>query len=349
MNARSEAYMRRAIGLSRRGFPAPNPHVGCVIVQGDEVVGEGWHDFAGGPHAEAVALAFARDRANGSELFCTLEPCAHQGKTPPCAGAIVRAGVAKVTVALLDPNPMAAGGLQVLRDAGVACQDGLLASEAREANDVFMAAMERGRPTVVVKAATTSDGFIARKDGTSKWITGEQAREAGHRLRVELGCVLVGRATVELDDPSLTARVTGVVNQPLRVVLDPLGKLAPHYKLFSDGGETLRFVAKGLATRPYDVEAAYEFGFDLHEVLGALSARGVIGVLVEGGGETIASFVRQGLVDRIERFIAPTEFGDGVFWLGTDPPEFEVEKTAEQTLGPDRHETYRVLTTVRPD
>jgi diaminohydroxyphosphoribosylaminopyrimidine deaminase/5-amino-6-(5-phosphoribosylamino)uracil reductase len=345
MNARIDAYMRRAIELSRRGFPAPNPHVGCVIVQGDEIVGEGWHDFAGGPHAEAVALAFARDLAAGSELFCTLEPCAHQGKTPPCAGAIVQAGVASVTVALLDPNPNAAGGLQVLRDAGIACEAGLLAKEAREANELFMAAMERRRPTVVVKAATTSDGFIARKDGTSKWITGEQAREMGHRLRAELGCVLVGRATVEQDDPSLTARVGGVVNQPLRVVLDPLAKLTPEYKVFNDGGETVRFVANGNASRPGDVEATFDLGFDLREILSVLYSRGVIGVLVEGGGETIASFLRERLVDRIERFSSPAEFGEGVFWLGADPPEFEAEKTGEQWLGPDKHESYRVLGT----
>ena len=337
--------MRRAVELSARGFPAPNPHVGCVIAQGGEVVGEGWHDFAGGPHAEAMALVIAGERARGAELYCTLEPCNHQGRTPPCAPAIVAAGVSRVFVALRDPNPRAAGGLAALERSGVRCEAGLLADEAREVNEVFMTAMERKRPYVAVKAATTQDGFIARPDGTSKWITGEAAREAGHRLRAEMGCVLVGRKTVEHDDPSLTARVQGVVNQPLRVVLDPDAALGPSYALFSDRGGTLRFVRGGRASLPCDVEAECgQEGFDLRGVLGTLFERGVIGVLVEGGGETIGSFLREGLVDRIEKFTAPVSFGQGRSWLGSKPPPYKAIKVREVQLGEDLHETFIVGT-----
>ncbi len=343
MSAKTE-FMSRAVELSRRGFPAPNPHVGCVIVRDGEMVGEGWHDFAGGPHAEAMALAIAGERARGAEMFCTLEPCNHQGRTGPCTKAITSAGVTRVYVATRDPNTKASGGIDALKQAGVECEVGLMADEARAANEVFLTAMERKRPYLVVKSATSSDGFIARSDGTSKWITGEEARAAGHRLRAEMGCVLVGRVTVERDDPQLTARVPGVVNQPLRAVLDPRAVLSNAHKLFSDGGETVRFVKKGLARETYDVEVeAGPEGFDLRQVLDALFERGMIGVLVEGGGETAATFLRKGLVDRIERFTSPTVFGSGHPWLGASAPELRLKKVAEETLGEDRHETFLVL------
>jgi diaminohydroxyphosphoribosylaminopyrimidine deaminase/5-amino-6-(5-phosphoribosylamino)uracil reductase len=243
-----------------------------------------------------------------------------------------------------DPNPVAQGGIEVLRAAGVECEVGLLAEEAEAANEVFLTAMRRKRPYVVVKSATTSDGFIARPDGTSRWITGEEAREAGHRLRAELGCVLVGRVTVETDDPMLTARVPGVVNQPLRAVLDPRGVLTEGHRVFTDGGSTVRFVREGLASRPDDVEIPVGGdGFNLRKVLGHLFAMGMVGVLVEGGGETAGAFLRSGLVDRLERFTSPQSFGAGKPWLGANAPRLRLERTATEELGRDLHETFRVL------
>jgi diaminohydroxyphosphoribosylaminopyrimidine deaminase/5-amino-6-(5-phosphoribosylamino)uracil reductase len=336
--------MARAVALSRQGFPAPNPHVGCVIVKDGNVVGEGHHDRAGGPHAEIVALRQAGARTRGADLYCTLEPCNHQGRTGPCSEAAVEAGISRAFVALRDPNPRAGGGIEAMQSAGIACEVGLMAKEARAANTVFLTAMARNRPYVVLKSATTSDGFIAKPDGTSKWITGEEARAVGHRLRAEMGCVLVGRVTVERDDPQLTARIPGVVNQPLRAILDPRAVLGDHYRVFSDGGQTVRFVKRGLGNRDGDVEVdADASGFDLAQVLSSLFDRGMVGVLVEGGGETAATFLRRGLVDRLERFTSPTVFGHGSPWLGATSPSFKLEKLAEERLGDDLHETFRVL------
>ncbi|MCH8978731.1 MAG: bifunctional diaminohydroxyphosphoribosylaminopyrimidine deaminase/5-amino-6-(5-phosphoribosylamino)uracil reductase RibD [Armatimonadetes bacterium] len=347
MSENGERLMRRAVELSRQGFPAPNPHVGCVFAVGGEVVGEGFHDHAGGPHAEVLALRSAGRRAQGADLYCTLEPCDHHGRTPPCSHAIVEAGVRRAFVAVEDPNAEAAGGLKTLREAGVECRVGLLAEEAEDANLTFLTAMRRGRPFVVAKAAVTADGFIAREDGESKWITGEPAREAGRLLRAEMGCVLVGRKTAETDDPQLTVRVPGIVNQPLRVVLDPSAALPDGLKMFVDGGETVRIVQKGAAQRSGDLAVACgDDGLDLGAALQALFERGVVGVLVEGGGETIASFLRRGLVDRIELFRSKVNFKSGRFWLGENPPEHELEQTAQETVGEDVRTTYRVLSPI---
>lgn len=343
MSASSEQFMRRAVELSRGGYPAPNPRVGCVVVKDGSIVGEGHHDHAGGPHAEVVALSAAGKSARGADLYCTLEPCNHHGRTPPCTDAIIESGIARVLFAVSDPNPCAKGGAERLDEAGVGCESGLLASEAAEVNTVFLTAMNRSRPYVVVKVATTSDGFIAKLDGTSKWITGTEARDAGYRLRAELGCVLVGRKTVELDDPQLTARVEGVVNQPLRVVLDPQASLTEEKTVFSDGGSTLRVVAPGKCEWGRDVEIAYQNGFDLQALLDVLFTRGVAGVLVEGGGETIASFLKSELVDRVEKFVAPISFGEGRHWLGANPPEMAMEELSRGNLGEDLHITYRVV------
>ncbi|MCH7944451.1 MAG: bifunctional diaminohydroxyphosphoribosylaminopyrimidine deaminase/5-amino-6-(5-phosphoribosylamino)uracil reductase RibD [Armatimonadetes bacterium] len=344
MGENSERLMRRAVEISRHGFPAPNPHVGCVIAVGAEVVGEGFHDHAGGPHAEAVALKRAGKRAQGADLYCTLEPCDHHGRTPPCSHAIVEAGVRRAFVAVEDPNADAAGGLDRLREAGVECNVGLLAAEAEDANLTFLTAMRRRRPYVVAKAAVTADGFIAREDGGSKWITGEPAREAGRRLRAEMGCVLVGRRTAEIDDPELTVRVPGIVNQPLRVVLDPRAALSSGLKLFSDGGETVRVVRDGAAQRGGDLEVACDDdGLDLDAALRALFLRGVVGVLVEGGGETIASFLRAGLVDEVHLFRSPKEFGKGRYWLGESPPLVKLNEVRRTKLDVDEYVVCEIV------
>jgi diaminohydroxyphosphoribosylaminopyrimidine deaminase / 5-amino-6-(5-phosphoribosylamino)uracil reductase len=293
-------FMRRAIALSKKGFPAPNPHVGCVIVKDNEVIGEGWHEYAGAPHAEIAALQDAGLWAKGADVYVTLEPCNHQGRTGPCSLALLEAGVRRVVYACDDPNPRAQGGASVLRSHGVEVESGLLEHEAAEANTQFLFAMRHERPFVVAKAAFSLDGRIALASGESKWITGELARREAHRLRAELGCVLVGRRTVEIDNPQLTARVAGVHNQPLRVVLDPKKALTGREDVFNDDAESLWING--------DIE--------LQELLRSLYARGITGVLVEGGGTTIAHFVREGLVDRYELFIAPKLLGEGPSWIG---------------------------------
>lgn len=311
--------------LSRRGFPAPNPHVGCVIAVGGEIVGEGYHRYAGGNHAEVEALRAAGSRAAGATAFVTLEPCSHHGRTPPCTAALIAAGVSRVVVACNDPNPIAAGGLQVLRGAGIECHFGLLQDEAATANEQFLAAMRRRRPWIVLKAATSLDGRIALPTGESKWITGAAARRAAHRLRANCGAVLVGRRTVEADDPALTARIPGVVNQPVRIVLDPLAKLGKDWKVFDDSAPTIHVVDGAFGLK------AGSRGFDLQALCGALFEQRINGVLVEGGAATATAFVCQELVDEIELFVAPKLLGSGPAWIesleiGTvaDAPKFVV-------------------------
>lgn len=342
MPGNSDSYMRRAIELSLRGYPAPNPRVGCVIVKENEIIGEGWHEYAGCDHAEIMALREAGENAIDATVFCTLEPCNHQGRTPPCTQALIKAQVETVNFAVNDPNPVASGGGSALSTAGIKVASGLLEKEAAVANELFLTAKKRNRPVVVCKSAQSADGFIAKVDGTSKWITGEEARREGHKLRAELGCVLVGRSTVEQDDPALTARFDGVKNQPLRVVLDPHAKLSINAKVFDDEN-VVRFVAPGFAKTDFDVESACnEGGFDLNMILNKLFQRGMIGVLVEGGGETIASFLRAGLADKVEMFISPETFGEGRHWLGSNPPSIELKETTRQTLGKDEWRRYFV-------
>ena len=306
--------MARAIALSRRGFPAPNPHVGCVIAVGEEIVGEGFHSYAGGPHAEVVALRRAKGRARGATAYVTLEPCNHHGRTPPCVDALLDAGVARVVVAALDLNAKASGGLTRLQVAGVACQSGVLEAEARAANLPWLTATERGWPYVVVKAAMTLDGRLATPAGESKWITGEPARREAHRLRAECGAVLVGRTTVEKDNPQLTVRALTVRNQPLRIVLDPWRRIAQGYHAFDTCAPSLRVVAG--EPRDGEMRVGYRNGYlDLPDLLSNLYKRGVTSLLVEGGAHTIGSFFDAGLVDRLELFVAGKVFGAGKSWV----------------------------------
>ncbi|MDR3691716.1 MAG: bifunctional diaminohydroxyphosphoribosylaminopyrimidine deaminase/5-amino-6-(5-phosphoribosylamino)uracil reductase RibD [Fimbriimonas sp.] len=318
--------MRRAISLAKRGYPAPNPHVGCVIARGDHIVGEGFHRFAGGPHAEVNALTMSGEHAMGATAYVTLEPCDHHGRTPPCTEALMRGGISRLVVACLDPNPVASGGLTRLAAHGIVCESGLLCDEARVANVRFMTAMVRRRPYVVVKVAASLDGRIAMLSGESQWITGPDARRAGHRLRAECGAVLVGRGTVESDDPRLTARLAGVINQPTRVVLDPYRKLGPHWQVFDTSAPCLHLFEGAFGLKLHDA------AFDLNDVCALLFNRGITGLLVEGGGETITRFLRADLVDRIEMFVAPKILGSGRPWVGdlqistlADAPQFRVE------------------------
>jgi diaminohydroxyphosphoribosylaminopyrimidine deaminase/5-amino-6-(5-phosphoribosylamino)uracil reductase len=324
MQTPDPSFMRRAIALSRKGFPAPNPHVGCVIVREGRIVAEGYHDFAGGPHAERVALAAAGAEAEGGDVYVTLEPCNHTGRTPPCVDALVEARVRRVVIASTDPNPVAAGGAGALRQCGISVVEGVLQREAEAANRQFLFALDQRRPYVVVKAAASIDGRTALPTGESKWITGPAATREGWKLRAECGAVLVGYRTVQADDPELTARIPTVRNQPLRVVLDPHGNLLGTERVFNDGAETLLVTGQIL----------------LSDLLARLYARSVTGLLVEGGARTIGAFFKEGLVDRVELLMGPKLLGSGPSWAEglTTPdlasaPNLRIERV--RRLGPD--------------
>lgn len=315
-NIPPETAMLRAIALSRKGFPAPNPHVGCVLVKDGSIVGEGWHAYAGGPHAEVAALQQAGESARGTTAYVTLEPCHHTGRTGPCTHALKSAGVTRVVFACADPNPRASGGSEWLRDQGIDSAGGLLEAEAANANHVWLTAMRLERPFVTLKAACSLDGRIAKANGESRWITGPAARRMAHRLRAEMGAVLVGRRTAELDQPKLTARIAGVKNQPLRVLLDPDRKVPEDAPMFSEPGEVIRFLRPGMEKSVSDMAVPIENGsFDLPALLDGLWGRGVTGLFVEGGAATAGAFLRAGLVDRIDLFVAPILLGEGPSWI----------------------------------
>lgn len=302
--------MRRAVRLAARGRTStlPNPVVGCVLLSPDGVpVGEGWHEVAGGPHAEIVALASAGDRARGATAVVTLEPCAHTGRTGPCADALLRAGVARVVVAVDDPTSDAGGGTERLRSAGVAVETGVLAAEAEAGNEVWLTAVRTGRPYVTWKFGATLDGRVAAADGSSRWITGDAARADVHRLRAEVDTMLVGVGTVLADDPALTVRTaTGALagRQPLRVVADTAGRTPPGARVRDRDAPC--WVATG-----DEVGRAEDGHLDLHALCRLLFERGQRHVLLEGGPRLAGSFWRAGLVDRVVAYLAPALLGAG--------------------------------------
>ena len=311
--------MRRALALARRGIPAasPNPFVGCVLVKGGRIVGEGWHARFGGPHAEPMALARAGVAARGATAYVNLEPCCHtKKKTPPCVPALVRAGVRRVVAGCLDPHPKVCGrGLRALRKAGIRVTAGVLEEECERLNRPFFTLIRKGRPYVILKAAASLDGRIATACGDAKWITSPEARSEGHRLRARLDAILVGIETVLKDDPKLTAHGEG--RDPLRVVLDTRLRIPPSARVLRDGRPTVVFAAKEDLRGPGPRRGAAvvrrvrrtKAGLDLREVLGALGELGVGTLLVEGGARVHTSFLEAGLVDEIWLFLAPKLIG----------------------------------------
>ncbi|MEH0972104.1 bifunctional diaminohydroxyphosphoribosylaminopyrimidine deaminase/5-amino-6-(5-phosphoribosylamino)uracil reductase RibD [Micromonospora sp. CPCC 205546] len=303
--------MRRAVELAARGLgtTSPNPVVGCVLLDADgQVVGEGFHAYAGGPHAEIVALAQAGERARGGTAVVTLEPCDHTGRTGPCSTALVRAGVARVVIAVPDPNPLATGGAGTLRAAGIQVDTGVRACEAEAGNIAWLTSMRRGWPYVIWKFAATLDGRSAAADGTSMWITSEAARMDVHALRGTVDAVLVGVGTVLADDPRLTARNlrdgTLAIRQPLRVVLDTDGR-TPADARVRDGA------ARTWIATAAEVGAGPDGRVDLPALLAALHGRGVCAVLLEGGPKLAGAFLAAGLVDKIVGYVAPRLLGAG--------------------------------------
>jgi diaminohydroxyphosphoribosylaminopyrimidine deaminase / 5-amino-6-(5-phosphoribosylamino)uracil reductase len=320
--------MRRAIRLAAHGLgsTSPNPVVGCVVLDtAGRVAGEGWHERAGGPHAEVNALAAAGERARGGTAVVTLEPCAHTGRTGPCVQALIDAGVARVVYAVADPNPVAGGGAAALDAAGVEVHGGLLAEEAAAGNEAWLTSVLRHRPFVLWKYAATLDGRVAAADGTSRWITGPRARADVHRLRAEADAVVVGSGTLHADDPHLAARGDhhGTRPQPLRVVLDTRATTKPGCRVLDSAAPTLICVARDAdaAHLPAGTvlrlpRAADGRGLDLTAVLAALHERGVRSVLLEGGPTLAGAFLAAGLVDKVVGYLAPVLLGAGPAALG---------------------------------
>jgi diaminohydroxyphosphoribosylaminopyrimidine deaminase/5-amino-6-(5-phosphoribosylamino)uracil reductase len=321
--ADDERWLRRAVELAERATKAvrPNPKVGCVLVQHGTVAGEGWHERAGGPHAEVIALRAAGDRARGSTAYVTLEPCAHFGRTPPCTQALIDAGVVRVVAGCRDPNPLAQGGAEVLRAAGIAAEVGLLADECARPAEVFLCNVRHQRPFVRLKLAATLDGYAAANDGSSRWITGPEARAVGHQLRDAADAVLVGSGTVLADDPRLDVRDVAVTGPlPVRVVLDRRLRVRPHHAV-CDTARQSTWIVTERGTEGDDVAALRDCGVEVLSVaarddwLGAvckvLFERGICAALCEGGPTLAAALLQQGLVDRLDWFTAPALLGSG--------------------------------------
>jgi len=351
-------FMAMALALAERGLGNvwPNPAVGCVLVKEGRVVGRGWTQPGGRPHAEGEAVARAGAAARGSTAYVTLEPCAHHGRTPPCVDAMLEAGIVRAVIAARDPDPRVDGrGIARLRAAGMEVALGCLEDEARRLNGGFFLRMRQDRPAVSLKLATSADGKIATATGDSQWITGPLARAEGHRLRLRHDAILIGSGTALADDPLLTCRLPGLEERsPVRVVLDRRLRLAADSRL-ARSAQALSPVwlftrrtgspaAAGLAAAGVSVLplASDEPDASLREVLAGLSARGITSVLIEGGATVATAFLRQRLVDRLHLFTAPLLVGaDGAPAI----QELGVRRLAEaqrwrrvedRPLGPDR-------------
>ncbi len=329
-------HMQRAIELADKGrySTKPNPAVGCVLVKDGQVVGEGWHQQAGLPHAERIALAQAGELASGATAYVTLEPCSHTGRTPPCADGLVEAGVAKVFVAMLDPNPLVAGkGIYKLTQANIVVKIGLLEDQAKQLNPGFIRKMQNKLPFVRLKMASSLDGRTAMADGESQWITGEEARIEVHKMRARSGALLTGIGTVLADDPSLTVRLpaetlaemnlTSESCQPLRVVLDPYLSMPLESKMFDLSGRIIIMTSRdSVKANPELVElfqakkvelvavAAEDGRLDIRSILNYLAEEeNVNEVMVESGAIVAGAFIESGLVNELYCFVAPSLLG----------------------------------------
>lgn len=360
-DGRDHAFMARALQLARRGIftTDPNPRVGCVIVRGNEIIGEGWHERAGGPHAEVTALRDAGD-ATGATAYVTLEPCCHHGRTPPCTDALLDARVARVVIASEDPNPDVAGeGAAKLIDAGVDVECGILEGEALAVNPGFMARMQTGRPFVRSKIAASLDGRTALANGASQWITGEAARGDVQRLRARSSAIMTGAGTMLADDPSLNVRAPelGDVLQPVRVVVDSRLRMSPEAKTLSLPGDVFVMTASGDAAKRRALESAgarvehvdsIDGGrVDLESVLVRLGQLDVNELLVEGGAGLNGALLQAGLIDELIVYMAGSVLGAGARGM-FDTPELvdmslrdEFELIDVRRVGDDLRLTWR--------
>lgn len=334
--AADHEFMARALQLAARGLhtTTPNPRVGCVIVRDGQIVGEGWHVRAGEPHAEVHALRAAGAAARGAEVYVTLEPCAHHGRTPPCADALIAAGVRRVVAAMGDPDPRTdGGGMEKLRAAGIEVACGLLEDDARELNIGFVSRLSRGRPWLRAKIAASLDGRTALADGQSQWITGPEARADGQRWRARACAILSGGGTVLADDPQLNVRLDAGeggcgTRQPLKVIVDSELQTPPGARLF-DSGATLIACAEAdparaaaLAARGAEILAlpAPDGRVDLSALLAQLARRGINEVHVEAGRVLTGALIAAGLVDELLIYLAPCLLGDSARGMFALPP-----------------------------
>ena len=340
-----EYYMAMALRLAERGrySTQPNPRVGCVIVRDGEIVGQGFHQRAGEAHAEINALAQAGNLADGADVYVSLEPCSHHGRTPPCAEALIRAKVARVVVAMMDPNPLVSGkGMALLEQAGVNIRTGVCERDAQQLNLGFIKRMRTGRPLVRLKIATSLDGKIAMSSGESAWITSVAARADVHRLRLDSCAVLTGINTVSIDDPQFTVRLaaedigsayTRTDRSPVRVVLDSRQRLGKEAKILQQPGETWQLIADhgeplahAGATRLIPLPASKD-GLDLHAVLDYLGEQQINNVLVEAGAKLAAAFIKAGLVDELIVYQSPDIMGSSAYSMFNLP---EILKMSEK-------------------
>jgi len=360
-----QRWMKAALALARRGLGNvwPNPAVGCVLVGEGRVVGRGWTQPGGRPHAETEALRRAGTAARGATAYVSLEPCSHWGHTPPCADALVDAGVRRAVIALEDPDPRVSGaGIRRLRRAGVAVETGLGAADAAEVNAGFLISQRLERPLVTLKLATSLDGHIATRTGESRWITGPPARAHTHKLRAEHDAVMVGTGTVLADDPQLTCRLPGLGHHlPVRVVLDRQLRIPTTARVIAEASQTPTWVltlrsgdparrATFLASGVVLIEVGADAGgrIDLAAALQALGARGLTRLLVEGGAGLAGALLRLQLVDRLVWMHAPLLIGgDGTPAIGAfgiaalaDAPRFA--RVSTEASGADVVTTFRV-------
>ena len=318
-----EAYIERTLALAElgRGLVSPNPMVGAVVVRDDRIVGEGHHEGPGLPHAEILALREAGEAARGATLYVNLEPCNHQGRTGPCTEAIIEGGVTRVVAAMRDPNPIVDGrGFARLREAGVEVREGVLREEAERLNEAFAKHVRTGLPFVTWKMAASLDGKVASRDGTSRWITGPEARADVHRLRAASDAIVVGAGTALADDPSLTVRMPGYRGRPpLRVLVDARGRVSARGDLFSGEAPTLvattslapeerrgEWAAAGAEVLVYEAEGER---VPLARLMEDLGKRDVQAVLLEGGPTLAWSALEEGVVDRVVVYLAPKLIG----------------------------------------
>ena len=335
-------YMARALDLAERGLytTTPNPRVGCVIVHDGEIVGEGWHERAGEPHAEVLALRAAGARAEGATVYVTLEPCAHHGRTPPCTQVLIAAKVGRVVAAMSDPNPLVAGsGLSAIHTAGIATECGIMQTQATALNAGFVSRMTRERPWVRMKIAASLDGKTALLNGRSQWITGPEARLDGHRWRARACAILTGIGTVKDDDPQLTVRDLDTSRQPVRVVVDSRLETPPAARVLGPGALVAAAIEDARRSEPLRSTGAEVVVLpdgaakvDLHALMRELARRGMNEVHVEAGFKLNGSLLAAGLVDELLVYLAPRLFGDAARGMFNLPALTELSAARELEL-----------------